>query len=270
MPFEAAQARKDFCLSCLSKSAPTIILWKCKLFVNTDSFVATFVVRSVSISRICRVKKNSKSNRAWSIVSQGTRIRCQYDELALWSCSNSKRSLPFLPGSRTRSFAFLMEEDLDGGQPPPAKRTRWSPTGVEKEARSARRCEKARLAMARRRSQESEGQAASRRVSNQERMANCRSTETAEQVAARREREQQRSAERGSKRPPCRLMPGGQETKSVQQIAEQVSMLFLLKLEISVIAALSTNGHRQILAVYMTTRTIMRTTLLQKQSLPEA
>ena len=91
-----------------------------------------------------------------------------------------------------------MEEDLDGGQPPPAKRTRWSPTGVEKEARSARRREKARLAMARRRSQESERQAASRRVSNQEHMANCRSTETAEQVAARREREQQQSAERRS------------------------------------------------------------------------
>ena len=30
-------------------------------------------------------------------------------------------------------------------------------------------------------------------------------------------------------------MPGGQETKSVRQIAEQVSVLFLLKLEISVI-----------------------------------
>ena len=39
----------------------------------------------------------------------------------------------------------------------------------------------------------------------------------------------------GPKRPPCRLMPGGQETKSVRQIAEQVSVLFLLKLEISVI-----------------------------------
>ena len=88
-----------------------------------------------------------------------------------------------------------MEEDLDGGQPPPAKRTRWSPTGVEKEAQSARRREKARLAIARIRSQESEGQAASRRVSNQERMVNCRSTGTAEQVAARRERKQQRSAE---------------------------------------------------------------------------
>ena len=57
MPFEAAQARKDSCISCLSKSAPTTILWKCKLFVNADSFVATFVVRSVSISRTCRIKK---------------------------------------------------------------------------------------------------------------------------------------------------------------------------------------------------------------------
>ena len=73
MPFEAAQARKDSCFSCLSKSAPTTILWKCKLFVNADSFVATFMVRSVSISRICRVKKFKIEPRtmdrmiAWSI-----------------------------------------------------------------------------------------------------------------------------------------------------------------------------------------------------------
>ena len=38
MPFEAAQARKDPCLSCLSKSAPTNYTLKCKLFVNADSF----------------------------------------------------------------------------------------------------------------------------------------------------------------------------------------------------------------------------------------
>ena len=121
-----------------------------------------------------------------------------------------------------------MEEDLNGGQPPPAKRTRWSLTGVEKEARSARRCEKARLVMARRRSQESEGQAASRRVSNQERMANCRSTETAEQVVARREREQQRSAERRSQETTVQAdARRARNQERAEQIAAQVSVLFL-------------------------------------------
>ena len=44
-----------------------------------------------------------------SIVSQGTSIRCQYDEHALWSCSSSKRNLPFLPGSRCTIAYFFGE-----------------------------------------------------------------------------------------------------------------------------------------------------------------
>ena len=54
-----------------------------------------------------------------SIVSQETCTRCQYDEHALWSCSSSRRNLPF-SGSRSRSLNFLakvtMEEVLDEGQ----------------------------------------------------------------------------------------------------------------------------------------------------------
>ena len=59
-------------------------------------------------------------------------------------------------------------------------------------------------------------------------MASRRSKETAEQVAARRERNERLYEET--------IVPG--ETKSERQIAEQVSVLFLLKLK-SVISALA-------------------------------
>ena len=65
-------------------------------------------------------------------------------------------------------------------------------------------------------------------------MASRRSEETAEQVAARRERNERLYEET--------TMPGGQETKSERQIAEQVSVLFLLKLK-SVILALEILGQ---------------------------
>ena len=54
-------------------------------------------------------------------------------------------------------------------------------------------------------------------------MASRRSEETAGKVAARRERNDRLHEET--------IVPGGQETKSERQIAEQVSVLFLLKLK---------------------------------------
>ena len=80
------------------------------------------------------------------------------------------------------------------------------------------------------RSKETPVQADTRRARNQESMASRRSEENAEQVAARRERDQRLYEET--------IVAGEQETKSERQIAEQVSVLFLLKLK-SVILVLS-------------------------------
>ena len=73
------------------------LLWACKLFLKSDIYSRTFVGRFVGISRpISRVKEFQNPTFHVSIVSQQTSIRCQYDEHALWSCSSSKRNLPFL------------------------------------------------------------------------------------------------------------------------------------------------------------------------------
>ena len=94
---------------------------------------------------------------------------------------------------RLRTFS-IMEDLLEEGQQPPAKRTRRSLTA----AQAAQRLEEARLRMARKRSLEREDEAASRREKVQQRTAERRSQETAEQAAARRERDQRRIAERRS------------------------------------------------------------------------
>ena len=65
MPFEAAhdQARKDTCLSCLSKSAPTTILWKCKLFVR--EFISGLIDREArKLSRACQRREAPKLGRS--------------------------------------------------------------------------------------------------------------------------------------------------------------------------------------------------------------
>ena len=80
------------------------------------------------------------------------------------------------------------------------------------------------------RSQGTPVQADTRRAWNQESMASRWSEETAEHVVARRQRNECLYEET--------IVLGGQKTKSERQIAEQVSVLFLLKLK-SVISALA-------------------------------
>ena len=131
-------------------------------------------------------------------------------------------------------FVLLMEEVMKPHSLANTNRVRyqsvciWLPTAPKKRPSSSSRNLTAH------RSQETPVQADTRWAQNQESMASCRSEETAEQVAARRETDEGLYKET--------VVPGGQGTKSEQQIAEQVSVLFLLKLK-SVILALSILGQ---------------------------
>ena len=137
-------------------------------FPETRHFSQAFVGRSVGISRISRVKQVSTSNRPRidriprNEYTLSVRRTCPLKQ-STCSQSSKKRSLPFLPYSRSRSFTFLAKVSMeevwtDGHQ---QREPAGNRQGVGKGAQTARRREEARLRTARRRYRETDGQAAS-------------------------------------------------------------------------------------------------------------
>ena len=127
------------------------LTWTCKLFQNRTVFSQILVGRSFGISRICRVKKfqNTTVHAYRSFVKEPPWAAYA---VSMMNMSRSEASNPLklklekilafssvfpIPIVHTVSSKSYNERSLDRG--PPAKRSRRSPTGVERVTQTARR-----------------------------------------------------------------------------------------------------------------------------------